>query len=121
VLISEFLNTDQLEEIENKSFEAKNQSFAQRMLKPRFGPALPEPFKTPKTEYIKPKPPIYHTKGSIKAGGGSSRIPQPSGLSTALSIGSAALAIAAPFTGGATAGILGGLSAGTGFLAGLFK
>jgi rRNA-processing protein FCF1 len=111
----------QLEEIENKSFEAKTQSFAQRMLKPRFGPALPEPFKTPKTEYIEPKLPIYHTKGSVKAGGASARVPQSSGLSTALGIGSAALAIAAPFTGGATAGILGGLSAGTGFLSGLFK
>ena len=111
----------QLEDIENKAFEAESQSFAQRMLKPRFGPALPEPFKTPKTEYIEPKPPIYHTKGSVKGGGGSARVPQPSGLSTALGIGSAALAIAAPFTAGATAGILGGLSAGTGFLSGLFK
>ena len=113
----------QLEEIENKAFEAKNQSYAQRMLKPEFGPALPEPFKTPKTEYIKPLPPIYQTKGSIKGGAGAGYVKpqQPSGLSTALSIGSAALAIAAPFTMGATAGILGGLSAGTGFLAGLFK
>lgn len=114
----------QLEEIENKAFEAKNQSYAQRMLKPEFGPALPEPFKTPKTEYIKPLPPIYQTKGSIKGGSGTGYVKpqQPSGVSTALSIGSALLGIAAPFTGGATAaGILGGLSAGTGFLAGLFK
>ena len=113
----------QLEEIENKAFEAKNQSYAQRMLKPEFGPALPEPFKTPKTEYIKPLPPIYQTKGSLKGGAGAGYVKpqQPSGLSTALGIGSAALAIAAPFTGGATAGILGGLSTGTGFLSQLFK
>ena len=107
----------QLENIENKAYEAKTQSYAQRMLKPRFGPALPVPFKTPKTEYIQPKPPIYHTKGSIKAGGGSARVPQPSGLSTVLSIGSAIAGIAAPFTGGAAAPI----SAGLGFLANLFK
>ena len=112
----------QLEEIENKAFEAKTQSYAQRMLKPRFGPALPAPFKTPKTEYVKPKPPIYHSKGSIKYGaGGGSRTPQSSGLSTALGIGSALLGIAAPFAAPAVAGVLGGLSAGTGFLAGLFK
>lgn len=112
-----------LEEIENKAFEAKNQSYAQRMLKPRFGPALPVPFKTPKTEYIKPRAPIYQSKGSIKGGSASGYVKpqQPSGLSTALGIGSALLGIAAPFTGGATAGILGGLSAGTGFLASLFK
>ena len=112
----------QLEDIENKAFEAKTQSYAQRMLKPRFGPALPAPFKTPKTEYIKPLPPIYHTRGSIKGGSvGGARPQQPSGLSTALGIGGALLGIAAPFTGGATAGILGGLSAGANFFAGLFK
>jgi len=108
----------QLEDIENKAFEAKTQSYAQRMLKPRFGPALPAPFKTPKTEYIKPLPPIYQTRGSIKAGiGGGARPQQPSTLSTALSIGSAVAGIAAPFTGGLAAPI----SAGLGFLANLFK
>ena len=113
---------NQLEDIENKVFEAKTQSYAQRMLKPRFGPALPAPFKTPKTEYIKPKQPIYHTRGTIKGGSvGGARPQQPSGLSTALGIGSALLGIAAPFTLGATAGILGGLSAGTGFLSQLFR
>lgn len=108
----------QLEDIENKTFEAQTQSYAQRMLKPRFGPALPAPFKTPKTEYIKPLPPIYQTKGSIKAGiGGGARPQQPSTLSTALSIGSAIAGIAAPFTGGLAAPI----SAGLGFLSNLFK
>ena len=45
-----------------KRLKLRSQSYAQRMLKPRFGPALPEPFKTPKTEYVKPLPPIYQTK-----------------------------------------------------------
>ena len=109
----------QLEEIEAKTFEAKSQAYAQRMLKPRFGPALPKPFKTPKTEYVKPQPPIYQTKDSIKAGigGGYTRPQQPSTLSTALSIGSAVAAVAAPFTGGAAAPI----SAGLGLLSQLFK
>tara|TARA_A100001201_G_scaffold143244_1_gene144073 strand:+ start:3089 stop:4426 length:1338 start_codon:yes stop_codon:yes gene_type:complete len=114
----------QLEEIENKAFEAQIQSYAQRMLKPEFGPALPEPFKTPKTEYIKPLPPIYQTKHSLEGGSGAgyAKPQQPSGISTALGLGSAALAIAAPFTGGATAaGVVGGFSALSGFLADLFK
>ena len=108
----------QLEDIENKAFEAQTQSYAQRMLKPRFAPALPAPFKTPKTEYIKPLPPIYQTKGSLKAGiGGSARPQQSSTLSTVLGIGSAVAGIAAPFTGGLAAPI----SAGLGFLSQLFK
>jgi len=111
----------QLEDIENKAFEAKTQSYAQRMLKPRFGPALPAPFKTPKTEYIKPLPPIYHSRGSIKGGSvGGARPQQPSGLSTALSIGGTALGAIAPFTGPA-AGIVGGIGAAATFFAGLFN
>ena len=94
-----------LEEIEAKKFEAESQAYAQRMLKPVFGPALPKPHATPKTKYVKPKPPIYQTKSSIKAGigGGYNSPQQPSGLSTALNIASGVAAIAAPFTGGATA------------------
>lgn len=106
----------QLEDIENRRFEAKTQSYAQRMLKPVFGPALPEPFKTPKTEYVKPLDPIYHTKGSLKAGSvGSAKAPQSSGLSTALGIGSSVLGAAAaggvigPW-GAAAGAIIGGLS-----------
>ena len=111
----------QLEDIENKSFEAKTQSYAQRMLKPRFGPALPAPFKTPKTEYIKPLPPIYHSKGSIKGGSvGGARVQQSSGLSAALSIGGTALTAIAPFTG-AGAGIVAGIGAAANFFAGLFN
>lgn len=108
----------QLENIENKAFEAQTQSYAQRMLEPKFAPALPAPFETPKTEYIKPLPPLYQTKGSIKAGiGGGARPQQPSTLSTALGIGSTIAGIAAPFTGGLAAPI----SAGLGFLSQLFK
>ena len=51
----------------------------------------------------------------------SSDVKIPRLLTAALGLGSAALAIAAPFTGGATAGILAGLSTGTGFLSQLFK
>ena len=111
----------QLEEIEAKAFEAKTQAYAQRMLKPRFGPALPKPFKTPKTEYVKPLPPIYQTKDSIKAGmgGGYTRPQQTSGLSTALSIGSGIAGVAAAFPGAAP--IAAPLSAGLGFLSQLFK
>lgn len=111
----------QLEEIEAKTFGAKTQAYAQRMLKPRFGPALPKPFKTPKTEYVKPLPPIYQTKDSIKAGmgGGYTRPQQTSGLSTALSIGSGIAGVAAAFPGAAP--IAAPLSAGLGFLSQLFK
>ena len=111
----------QLEDIENKAFEAQNQSYAQRMLEPVFGPALPAPFKTPKTEYVEPLPPIPATKGSVKGGSiGGTSTPQPSTLSTALSIGSAVAGIAAPFTGPA-APVVGGIAAAGSFLADLFK
>lgn len=111
----------QLEDIENKAFEAKTQSYAQRMLKPRFGPALPAPFKTPKTEYIKPLPPIYHSRGSIKGGSvGGARPQQPSGLSTALSIGGTALTAIAPFTGPA-AGVVAGIGVAANLFSGLFN
>ena len=112
---------NQLEDITNKAFEAKNQSYAQRMLKPRFGPKLPEPFKVPKTEYVKPLPPIPVNKGSIKGGAiGGSRPQQPSTLSTALSIGGAVASIAAPFTGVA-APFIGGIGQAANFFADLFK
>ena len=112
-----------LEDIEARKFEAKSQAYAQRMLKPVFGPELPKPFKTPRTEYIKPKPPIYSTKYSVKAGlgaSGYSSAPQPSTLSTALSIGSAVAGIAAPLSGPA-APVVGAAAAGLGFLSQLFK
>lgn len=112
-----------LEQIEDKKFEAKSQAYAQRMLKPVFGPALPQPFKTPKTKYIKPKPPIYSTKYSVRAGlgaSGYSSAPQPSTLSTALGIGSTVAGIAAPFSGPA-APVVGAAAAGLGFLSQLFK
>ena len=103
-----------LEEIEAKKFEAESQAYAQRMLKPVFGPALPKPHATPKTEYVKPQPPIYQTKSSVKAGigGGYNSPQQPSGLSTALNIASSVAAVAAPFTGGATAPVAGLLKLG---------
>ena len=108
----------QLEEIEAKTFEAKSQAYAQRMLKPVFGPKLPKPFKIPKTKYVKPQPPIYQTKDSIKAGmgGGYTRPQQPSAVSTSLGIGSAVLGAAAaggvvgPW-GAAAGALMGGLSA----------
>ena len=111
-----------LEEIEAKKFEAQSQAYAQRMLKPVFGPALPKPYATPKTEFIKPKPPIYQTKDSIKAGmgGGYTSPQQPSGLSTALSIGSSVAAIGAAVFPPA-APILGPLAALGGGFAKLFN
>ena len=111
--------TIKLEEIEAKKFEAESQAYAQRMLKPVFGPALPKPFATPKTKFVKPQLPIYQTKSSVKAGigGGYTSPQQPSGLSTALNIVSSVAAVAAPFTGGATAPI----AAGAKLVDGLFK
>lgn len=108
-----------LEEIEAKVFEAKTKIYAQRMLKPVFGPDLPVPFATPKTEYIKPLRPIYPTEHTIKQGAGLTGSNTPSTASTALGIGSTVASLASLIPGAAP--IAAPIAAGLGFLSDLFR
>ena len=108
-----------LEEIEAKVFEAKTQIHAQRMLKPVFGPDLPVPFATPKTEYIRPLRPLYPTEHTIKQGAGLTGSNTPSTLSTVLGATSAVADLASLIPGAAS--IAQPIARGTQFLSNLFQ
>jgi len=104
-----------LKNIKTKEFEAMGQAYAQKMVKPRFGDAAPMPYKTPRTQFVLPKPAPKTPMMQGNMGRGANR--PASGGSIAMGIGSAALAIGAGFATGGTAtalmgasGILGGLS-----------
>ena len=104
-----------LKNIKTKEFEAQGQAYAAKMVKPRFGDAAPIPYKTPKTQFVLPKPAPKTPMMQGSMGRAASR--PASGGSIALGIGSAALAIGAGFATGGTAtalmgasGVLGGIS-----------
>ena len=71
-----------MSKIEIKGFNSKATLYESRPLPPKKPPALPKPFKTPTTNYVKPLPPVHAGKGISGGYGGGS----PSGPSTASSI-----------------------------------
>lgn len=110
-----------LQDVQDKKFEAQNQAYGQKMLAPKEPPKLPKPYKTPKTNYVKPKRPIKVNKAAMGMGVNTAQS-SPSTASTALGIGSAVAGIGAalaPATGGLSLGLTAAAS-GMGFLSKLF-
>ena len=105
-----------LKQIKTKKFEALGQAYAQKMLPPRFASSNPKPFKTPVTDYVKPKASPEMPK---MPGGGRGAARAPSGVSTALGIGATVLGVAGTIATGGTAAPF--LMAGSGVLGGLSK
>ena len=88
-----------MSKIELKGFNAMAQLYESRPLPPKKPPALPKPFKTPTTNYVKPLPPVHASKG-ISGGYGGGSPSSPSAASTALGIGGLGLTAAATAFGG---------------------
>jgi hypothetical protein len=102
-----------MSKIELKGFNTKAQLYEARPLPPKKPPALPKPYKTPTTNYVKPLPPVHASKGVSGGYGGGS----PSSPSTAsslmgfagLGLTAGAMAFGGPIAAGAGA-LLTGLS-----------
>ena len=109
--------TLKLKNIKTKEFEAQGAAYAQKMVQPRFGDAQPVPFKTPKTQYVMPKPAPKTPMMSGAMGRGMNR--PASSASMALGIGSSALGVGAAIAGTGPAAPF--LAAGAGIMAGLSK
>ena len=110
-----------LQELETKTFEAKNKAYEAQMLAPKLEPLMPAPYPTPKTTFVEPQPPVKFPKEAAGMGVGSNAGAQPvSAVSSVLGIASTVAGIAAPFTGGASLAV-GAASAGLGFLSSVFK
>lgn len=87
-----------MSKIELKGFNSKAQLYESRPLPPKKPPALPKPYKTPTTNYVKPLPPVHADKGISGGYGGGS----PESASTASSIlgfGGAAMGAVAAIPG----------------------
>ena len=97
-----------MSKIELKGFNSKAQLYESRALPPKKPPALPKPYKTPTTNYVKPLPPVHADKG-VSGGYGGGSPESPSTASSILGFGGAAMgAVAAiPGIGAPTAAALG--------------
>ena len=88
-----------MSKIQIKGYNATAALYQQRPLPPKKPPALPKPFKTPTTNYVKPLPPVHASKG-ISGGYGGGSPSSPSTASTMLGIGGLGLTAAATAFGG---------------------
>ena len=88
-----------MSKIQLKGYNAIASLYEQRPLPPKKPPAIPKPFKTPTTNYVKPLPPVHASKG-ISGGYGGGSPSSPSTASTMLGIGGLGLTAAATAFGG---------------------
>ncbi len=108
--------------IELKGFNTKSELYSNRMLPPLKPPPIPKPYETPRTNYVKPLPPVHADKGLSGGYSGASAGGQ-STASTILGFGQAGLGAAAGIvgaTGGAAAPFLAAGAAVSGLLSSLF-